>query len=71
MAGFWVQKHTHSLPQIHKLGLGAPTLSLNNQLWVNFPIPLVMMWLQIFRRGQPLPAGSGQVGGPGLAGWAW
>lgn len=42
---------------------------LQSRLWADFFIPWLMLWSQIFRRGQPLPAGSGQVGGPG-GGWA-
>lgn len=41
--------------------------------WLDYPgliffIPWALLWSQIFGQMQPLPAGSGQVGGRGL-GW--
>lgn len=53
---------TCTLQKVHTL------LGLNRLPWSDFLIPWALLWSQIFGQAQPLPAGSGQVGGRGL-GW--
>ncbi len=47
---------------------GQLALGLHRLLEPDFLIPLVLLWSEILRQEQPLPAGSGQVGGLGF-GW--
>lgn len=59
--------HTHSAHSLTRAGRLA--LGLRRLLKAPIsPFPRALLWSEILRRQQPLPAGSGQVGGLGL-GW--
>ena len=58
------KKCTHTLTRAGRLALGLRRL-LKAPI---SPFPRALLWSEILRREQPLPAGSGQVGGLGL-GW--
>lgn len=62
----YAQKHTHATSS----HAGQRALGLHRLLQPDFLILLLLLWSEIFRQEQPLPAGSGQVEGQGCAGWA-